>query len=77
MQAKLAAVVGDSVASLREYVMKHYLVLYLQLDDTLILLSIKHHKQSPSTLRGTGEEAREPRQKRQRDASINAAKCRP
>jgi len=45
LKAKLAAVVGDSAASLREYVMSHYLVLYVQLDDTLFLLSIKHHKQ--------------------------------
>lgn len=45
LKAKLAAVVGGSVASLREYVMTHYLVLYVQMDDTLFLLSIKHHKQ--------------------------------
>jgi len=45
LRAKLAAVVGNSVASLREYVMTHYLVLYVQVDNALFLLSIKHHKQ--------------------------------
>lgn len=45
LKAKLAAVVGTSLTSLREYVMNHYLVLYVQVDDTLFLLSIKHHKQ--------------------------------
>lgn len=45
LQAKLAAAVGNSVASLREYVMAHYLVLYVQVDATLFLLSIKHHRQ--------------------------------
>ena len=45
LQAKLAAVVGGSVSSLREYVMAHYLVLYVQAGDTLYLLSIKHHRQ--------------------------------
>ena len=45
LQAKLAAVVGGSVSSLREYVMAHYLVLYVQAGDTLFLLSIKHHRQ--------------------------------
>lgn len=44
-QAKLAAVVGGSGSSLREYVMAHYLVLYVQAGDTLYLLSIKHHRQ--------------------------------
>ena len=45
LQARLAAAMGSSVASLREYVMSHYLVLYVQVDDTLFLLSIKHHRQ--------------------------------
>ena len=45
LQAKLAAVVGGSGSSLREYVMAHYLVLYVQAGDTLYLLSIKHHRQ--------------------------------
>ncbi len=45
LQAKLATVVGSSVASLREYVMADYLVLYVQVDDTVYLLSIKHHRQ--------------------------------
>jgi hypothetical protein len=45
LQAKLAAVVGGSVSSLREYVMAHYLLLYVQAGDTVFLLSIKHHRQ--------------------------------
>lgn len=45
LQTKLATVVGGSAPSLREYVMAHYLVLYVQADDTLYLLSIKHHRQ--------------------------------
>ena len=45
LKTKLAGVVGASLTSLREYVMNRYLVLYVQVDDTLFLLSIKHHKQ--------------------------------
>lgn len=45
LKAKLAALVGTSLSSLREYVMNNYLVLYIQVEDTLYLLSIKHHKQ--------------------------------
>lgn len=45
LKAKLATMVGCSLTSLREYVMNHYLLLYVQVEDTLYLLSIKHHKQ--------------------------------
>ena len=45
LQAKLADAVGSAVASLREYVMVNYLVLYVQVDDTIFLLSIQHHRQ--------------------------------
>lgn len=45
LKARLAAVAGPSLTGLREYVMNHYLVLYVQVDGTLFLLSIKHHKQ--------------------------------
>lgn len=45
LKAKLAAVAAPSLTSLREYVMNHYLVLYVRVDGTLFLLSIKHHKQ--------------------------------
>lgn len=45
LKAKLAALVGTSLTSLREYVMNHYLVLYVQVEETIFLLSIKHHKQ--------------------------------
>ncbi|MCF8168010.1 MAG: hypothetical protein K9K38_21825 [Rhodoferax sp.] len=36
---------GSSAASLREYVMTQYLVLYGQVEDSIFLLSIKHHRQ--------------------------------
>ena len=45
LKAQLGALVGTSLTSLREYVMSHYLVLYVQVEGTLFLLSIKHHKQ--------------------------------
>lgn len=45
LKARLDALAGTSSVSLREYVMSHYLVLYMQAEDTLFLLSIKHHKQ--------------------------------
>lgn len=45
LKAKLALTLGSSAASLREYVMAHYLVLYVQVDDSIFLLSIKHHRQ--------------------------------
>ena len=45
LKTKLALSLGSSAASLREYVMAHYLVLYVQLDDSIFLLSIKHHRQ--------------------------------
>ena len=45
LKANQAALVGTSLTSLREYVMSRYLVLYVQVEGTLFLLSIKHHKQ--------------------------------
>ena len=45
LQSKLALTLGSSAASLREYVMAHYLVLYVQVDDNIFVLSIKHHRQ--------------------------------
>ncbi len=45
LQVKLTAVVSSSVGSLREYVMADALVLYVQVDDAVCLLSIKHHRQ--------------------------------
>ena len=45
LQTKLVSTPGSSAASLREYVMAHYLVLYAQADDSIFLLSIKHHRQ--------------------------------
>ena len=44
LQTKLQPPSHDDDA-LREYVMDNYLVLYLQVDETLFLLSIKHHSQ--------------------------------
>ena len=45
LKAKLSALSGTSVPDVREYVMNHYLVLSVQVENTLFLLSIKHHKQ--------------------------------
>lgn len=45
LQARLAAAVGGSASCLREYVMTHYLMLYMHAGDTLFLLSVKHHRQ--------------------------------
>jgi plasmid stabilization system protein ParE len=44
LRTKLKAVLAEP-AGLREYVMDHYLVLYVQIDGTIHLLSIKHHRQ--------------------------------
>ena len=44
LRAKLEALIAEP-DSLREYVMNHYLVLYAQIQGTLHLLSIKHHRQ--------------------------------
>jgi plasmid stabilization system protein ParE len=44
LRTKLANMVADE-DELREYVMNHYLVLYAQIDGTIHLLSIKHHRQ--------------------------------
>ena len=44
LRAKLKAVLAEP-DGLREYVMDHYLVLYVQIKDCIFLLSIKHHRQ--------------------------------
>ena len=44
LRAKLKALLADS-NGLREYVMDHYLVLYVQIEGNIHLLSIKHHRQ--------------------------------
>lgn len=44
LKDQLAFKLGSS-ASLREYVMAHYLVLYVQVNDIIFLLSLKHHRQ--------------------------------
>ena len=44
LRTKLKAVLAEP-AGLREYVMDHYLVLYVQIDGAIHLLSIKHHRQ--------------------------------
>jgi len=43
LTARLAAT-GEQ-ASIREYVIAHYLVLYAHVDDTVYLLAIRHHRQ--------------------------------
>lgn len=45
LKTKLTALKGALPTNLREYVMNDYLVLYVQVESTLFLLSIKHHKQ--------------------------------
>jgi len=44
LRTKLKAVLAKP-AGLREYVMDRYLVLYVQIDGNIHLLSIKHHRQ--------------------------------
>ncbi len=44
LRAKMKAVLAEPDV-LREYVMDHYLVLYVQIHDSIFLLSIKHHRQ--------------------------------
>lgn len=45
LKIKLALVTGSPAATLREYVMANYLVLYVQTEKSIALLSIKHHRQ--------------------------------
>jgi plasmid stabilization system protein ParE len=45
LKTNLTSFMGNSAANLREYVMHDYLVLYVQMDDTIFLLSIKHQRQ--------------------------------
>lgn len=44
LRSKLLALTPDP-DSLREYILDHYLVLYMQIDATLYLLAIRHHRQ--------------------------------
>ena len=44
LRNKLKAVLAEP-DGLREYVMDHYLVLYVQIEGNVHLLSIKHHRQ--------------------------------
>ncbi|MES3000197.1 MAG: type II toxin-antitoxin system RelE/ParE family toxin [Pseudomonadota bacterium] len=43
LQRKLKAIAGDG--EIREYVMSHYLVLYVRFQAAVYLLSIRHHRQ--------------------------------
>ena len=43
LKRKLKAIAKDG--EIREYVMSHYLVLYVRFDNTIYLLSIRHHRQ--------------------------------
>jgi plasmid stabilization system protein ParE len=43
LQAQLK-MLGDS-GQVREYVLAHYLLLYARIDNTIYLLSIRHHRQ--------------------------------
>jgi plasmid stabilization system protein ParE len=44
LRAKLSALTPNPDA-LREYILDHYVVLYAQIDATLYLLAIRHHRQ--------------------------------
>ena len=44
LRAKLSTLTPDTEA-LREYILDHYLVLYAQIDASLYLLAIRHHRQ--------------------------------
>ena len=44
LRTKLTTLIANS-DGLREYVMDHYLVLYVQIDGNIHLLSVKHHRQ--------------------------------
>lgn len=44
LRTKLSALTQDLTA-LREYILADYLLLYVQIDNTLYLLAIKHHRQ--------------------------------
>ena len=44
LRTKLSALTPDT-ASLREYILAHYLVLYAQVSGDLYLLAIRHHRQ--------------------------------
>lgn len=43
LKRKLTAIAKDG--EIREYVMSHYLLLYVRFDTTIYLLSIRHHRQ--------------------------------
>ena len=46
LKRKLKALTSPANDSeIREYVMSHYLLLYARLDNTIYLLSIRHHRQ--------------------------------
>ena len=66
LKAKLADLVDTSLTSLREYVMSHYLVLYVQVEDTLFRCRSSTTNNCHSTSRGIGEAVRERSKKNQR-----------
>jgi plasmid stabilization system protein ParE len=43
LKAQLHAIAEDS--EIHEYVMTHYLLMYVQIEDRIYLLSIRHHRQ--------------------------------
>jgi plasmid stabilization system protein ParE len=54
LEKKLTAA-GTTLSSLREYVMAQHLVLYVQVDDDVFLLAIKHHRQLSFDFEGQWE----------------------
>lgn len=51
LMAKLASLAIEP-NMVREYVLKHYMILYASIGDTIFLLSIRHHRQLSFDLAG-------------------------
>lgn len=53
--AKLSAVTPD-IDAIREYVLKHYLLLYAPIDGTIYLLAVRHQRQLSFDFEGRWEQ---------------------
>ena len=51
LMAKLASLAIEP-NMIREYVLKHYMILYVSIGDTIFLLSVRHHRQLSFDLAG-------------------------
>jgi plasmid stabilization system protein ParE len=54
LQKQLAALTPETGA-IREYLLEHYLLLYAEIDETIYLLAIRHHRQLSFDFRGHWE----------------------